>query len=128
MFHRSIELISKAGCQVGVALNPATPLAFLEPILEFVDLVLVMSVNPGFGGQAFIPRSLERIAQVRSMINVMKPDVRLQVDGGVNVTNVASVVQAGADTIVAGSAVFGADDLVEAVSALKEEAKRGVIE
>lgn len=123
--HRTIEKITKSGCQVGIALNPATPLSYLEPIMEFIDLVLIMSVNPGFGGQAFIPRSLERISQVRAMINVMKPGVRLQVDGGVNAANIQSIVEAGADTIVAGSAVFGADDLTKAITTLKKNAQQG---
>lgn len=107
--HRVVQQIYNAGCSVGVALNPGTPLNQLDAILELVDLVLVMSVNPGFGGQAYIPRSTEKVQRVRQQLNALGSTAYLQVDGGIKPHNAAEVVQAGADVLVAGSAIFGTD-------------------
>lgn len=107
--HRTITAIKEAGMKAGVALNPATPVSAIDYVLGEVDMVLIMSVNPGFGGQSFISSSLRKIAEVRKLINERNLDVKIEVDGGVNLKNVADVLKAGADVIVAGSAVFGGD-------------------
>lgn len=107
--HRSLQLIKSLGKKCGVALNPATPLSFLEPVMGDIDLVLIMSVNPGFGGQKFIASQLDRIAEVARMIKVSNRDIVLEVDGGVNGGTVKSVIEAGATSLVAGSAVFTGD-------------------
>lgn len=107
--HRTITAIKEAGMKAGVALNPATPVSAIDYVLGEVDMVLIMSVNPGFGGQSFISSSLRKIAEIRKLINERNLDVRIEVDGGVNLKNVADVLKAGADVIVAGSAVFGGD-------------------
>lgn len=107
--HRTITAIKEAGMKAGVALNPATPVSAIDYVLGEVDMVLIMSVNPGFGGQSFISSSLRKIAEVRKLINERNLDVRIEVDGGVNLKNVDDVLKAGADVIVAGSAVFGGD-------------------
>lgn len=105
--HRTVQQIRELGAAVGVALNPATPITALAEVLELVDLVLVMSVNPGFGGQRFIPQALRRIAELRGLLDAAGAAARLEVDGGVGADNAQAVVEAGADVIVAGSAVFG---------------------
>lgn len=107
--HRTVTAIKEAGMKAGVALNPATPVSAIDYVLGEVDMVLVMSVNPGFGGQSFIPSSLRKIAEVKKLIDERNLDVRIEVDGGVNLKNVDDVLKAGADVIVAGSAVFGGD-------------------
>jgi len=107
---RSIALIRDRGCRAGLVLNPATPLSCLDHTLEQIDFVLLMSVNPGFGGQAFIPATLEKIRRVRERIAATGREIRLEVDGGIKVDNIASVAAAGADTFVAGSAIFGSAD------------------
>ena len=107
--HRTVTAIKEAGMKAGVALNPATPVSAIDYVLGEVDMVLVMSVNPGFGGQSFIPSSLRKIAEVKKLIDERNLDVRIEVDGGVNLKNVDDVLRAGADVIVAGSAVFGGD-------------------
>lgn len=118
--HRTLQAIRDAGAKPGVTLNPATPLSSLEEILPLVDLVLIMSVNPGFGGQSYIPSSTDKIRRLRGMLDAIGSSAHLEVDGGVKATNVAEVTGAGADVIVAGSAVFGADgDIAGNVSALK---------
>lgn len=104
--HRTIQLIKDQGARAGLALNPGTPIAAVEPLLEDLDLVLVMSVNPGFGGQSFISGQLEKVRQLRALIDATGDTIDLQVDGGVNVENAATVVAAGADVLVAGSATF----------------------
>ena len=104
---RTINLIKDSGCKVGLAFNPASPLHVLDWTLDKIDLVLIMSVNPGFGGQSFIEYSLDKIAEVRDLIDLSGCDVWLEVDGGIKVDNIASVSEAGADTFVAGSAIFG---------------------
>jgi ribulose-phosphate 3-epimerase len=107
---RTIGLIRESGCRPGLVLNPASPVNWLDHVLEKIDMVLLMSVNPGFGGQSFIPSALPKIARVREMIDRCGREIRLEVDGGVKVDNIAAVAAAGADTFVAGSAIFGAKD------------------
>ena len=118
---RTIKLIKSQGCRVGLAFNPATPLHILDWTLDKIDLVLIMSVNPGFGGQSFIEHSLDKIAEARDLIDLSGCDVWLEVDGGIKVDNIASVAEAGADTFVAGSAIFGASDYHEVISQMKAQ-------
>jgi ribulose-phosphate 3-epimerase len=108
--HRSIQAIRSAGCQVGLVFNPAQPLDVLDWVIDDIDLVLIMSVNPGFGGQSFIDSALRKIADVRRRIDASGKDIRLEVDGGIKVDNIRQVADAGADTFVAGSAIFGQAD------------------
>jgi len=119
---RTIQLIRENGCQAGLVLNPSTPLGQLHWTLEKLDLVLLMSVNPGFGGQSFIPHVLDKVRQVRELIDSTGREIRLEVDGGVKVDNIAEVSAAGADTFVAGSAIFGSDDYRETISRMKANA------
>jgi ribulose-phosphate 3-epimerase len=119
---RTIQLIRELGCQPGLVLNPATPLGQLHWTLDRLDMVLLMSVNPGFGGQSFIPHVLEKIRQVRRMIDDSGRAVRLEVDGGVKVDNIAEIAAAGVDTFVAGSAVFGSADYRATISRMKANA------
>ncbi len=107
--NRTLQAIKNAGCKTGVALNPATPLSVLDYVLEYTDMVLIMSVNPGFGGQSYIPNSTEKIAQIRDIIDKRGLDTDIEVDGGINQSNVTEVIDAGANVIVAGSAVFNGD-------------------
>ena len=116
---RTIALIRDHGCKPGLVLNPATPLAWLDHTLPQLDLVLLMSVNPGFGGQAFIPATLDKIRAVRERIRAAGRDVRLEVDGGIKVDNIGAVAAAGADTFVAGSAIFGSGDYAATVRAMR---------
>jgi ribulose-phosphate 3-epimerase len=116
--HRTVHLIRRVGCQAGVVLNPATPLALIEDILADVDYVLLMSVNPGFGGQQFIPSSLEKLRRLRALIRERRSAARIEIDGGVALDNVADIVAAGAEILVAGSAVFGQADPAAAVREL----------
>ncbi len=118
--HRTLSGIRAAGAAAGVAINPATPLGALAEALSFVDYVLVMSVNPGFGGQQFIGTSLEKVRQLRRMIDERGVNVRIEIDGGVDLANIAEVVAAGAEIIVAGSAIFGSPDPQAAVRELRE--------
>ncbi len=118
--HRTIQLIHSLGKKAGVSINPATPASVLEVIIDEVDLVLVMSVNPGFGGQSFIPAMLKKITQLRSMIEHSGREIELEVDGGVKVDNIAEIAAAGADVFVAGSAVFNAPDYTAAITALRQ--------
>ena len=115
---RTIGLIHEHGCKAGLVLNPATPLAYLDHTLEKLDLVLLMSVNPGFGGQQFIPSVLDKIRAVRRRIDAIGRDVWLEVDGGVKVENIADIAAAGADTFVAGSAIFGAGNYGQVIAAM----------
>jgi ribulose-phosphate 3-epimerase len=117
--HRSIHLIKENGCKAGAVLNPATPLSTLEWTLEDLDYVLIMSVNPGFGGQNFINSSLEKIRCLKTMIDDNGLNVLIQIDGGVNNTTVKEIVEAGADVLVAGSAIFGSDDYAATIAQLK---------
>ena len=116
---RSLALIRDLGCKAGLALNPATPIDWLDHVLPRLDVILVMSVNPGFGGQSFIETALPKLRAIRERIDASGLDIRLEVDGGVKPGNAASIIDAGADTLVAGSAVFGAASYCEAISALR---------
>ena len=117
---RTLALIRDNGCKAGLVFNPATPLAYLDHVMDKVDLILVMSVNPGFGGQAFIPSALDKIREARRRIDQSGRDIWLEVDGGVNASNAGAIVAAGADTLVAGSAVFGEKDRAAAIRRLRE--------
>jgi ribulose-phosphate 3-epimerase len=118
--HRTLGSIKAAGAQAGVVINPATPIESLAEALPYVDYVLVMSVNPGFGGQKFIPTSIDKLRRLRRMIDDRQLDIRIEIDGGVDLENIASVVSAGAEIIVAGSAIFGAADPESAVRGLRD--------
>ena len=123
--NRTINLIRDQGCQAGLVLNPATPLDHLDHTLELLDLVLLMSVNPGFGGQSFIPSTLTKITQVRARLDRYQQEsgrhIRLEVDGGIKVDNIAEVAKAGADTFVAGSAIFGKENYADVIKAMRAE-------
>ncbi|HEU5134470.1 MAG TPA: ribulose-phosphate 3-epimerase [Steroidobacteraceae bacterium] len=118
---RTIELIRENGCKPGLVLNPATPLSCLDHTLGKLDLVLLMSVNPGFGGQKFIPGVLDKVRAVRKLIDASGRDIRLEIDGGVKVDNIGEIARAGADMFVAGSAIFGAKDYKATISAMRAE-------
>ena len=117
---RSLQLIHDAGCLSGLVLNPATGLESIRYALDKVDMILLMSVNPGFGGQKFIPSTLEKIREVRALIDASGRDIRLEVDGGIGPGNIAEVAAAGADTFVAGSAIFGQPDYSAAISSMRQ--------
>jgi ribulose-phosphate 3-epimerase len=117
---RSLQLIRDAGCKAGLVFNPATSLEWLDYVLDKIDMVLIMSVNPGFGGQSFIPSALAKLAAARKIIEASGRDIRLEVDGGVKVDNIAEVAAAGADTFVAGSAIFGSPDYAATITAMRE--------
>ena len=118
---RTIALIKDHGCKAGLVFNPATPLSHLDHVIDKLDLVLIMSVNPGFGGQKFIPQALKKLAAVRGRIDATGRDIWLEVDGGVKVDNIADIARAGADTFVAGSAIFGAKDYKATIAAMRAE-------
>ncbi|MDG1225752.1 MAG: ribulose-phosphate 3-epimerase [Burkholderiales bacterium] len=118
---RTINVIKDQGCQVGLAFNPASPLHVLDWTLDKIDLVLIMSVNPGFGGQSFLEHSLDKIAEVRDLIDLSGCEVWLEVDGGIKVDNIASVAEAGADTFVAGSAIFGHSNYNDVIGQMKTQ-------
>ncbi|MBW6450678.1 ribulose-phosphate 3-epimerase [Vibrio parahaemolyticus] len=118
---RTLQLIKEHGCKAGVVLNPATPLAHLEFIMDKVDLILLMSVNPGFGGQSFIPHTLDKLRAVRKMIDESGRDIRLEIDGGVKVDNIREIAEAGADMFVAGFAVFGQPDYKQVIDQMRTE-------
>jgi ribulose-phosphate 3-epimerase len=124
---RTLQLIRDQGCKAGLVFNPATPLAWLEHVIDKVDLVLIMSVNPGFGGQSFIRAALAKVSEARRMIEASGRDIWLEVDGGVKADNIAEIARAGADTFVAGSAVFGEKDRKAAIAKLRESLKRATI-
>ena len=117
--HRSLSQIREGGAKPGIVFNPATPLDVLSEVIDLVDLVLIMSVNPGFGGQSFIPSSLDKLRQAREIIDVSRRDIRLQIDGGIKPSNVGDAAAAGADAFVAGTAIFGQDNYVEVIKALR---------
>ncbi|ANB17601.1 Ribulose-phosphate 3-epimerase [Dokdonella koreensis DS-123] len=117
---RTIQLIKASGCQAGLVFNPATPLAYLDHVLDQLDLVLIMSVNPGFGGQSFIPSALDKLRSVRERIDRSGRPVRLEIDGGVKADNIAAIAAAGADTFVAGSAIFGQADYAGVIAAMRQ--------
>ena len=119
--HRTLSSIKQGGAQAGIVFNPATPVDVLSEVLDLVDLVLVMSVNPGFGGQSFIPSSLDKLTQCREIIDVSGRDIRLQIDGGIKVDNIGQAAAAGADTFVAGTAIFGTDNYAATIAAMREQ-------
>jgi ribulose-phosphate 3-epimerase len=118
---RSLQLIRSEGCRAGIVLNPATPLTWLDHVLDKIDLVLLMSVNPGFAGQSFITSTLEKIAAARRVIDASGREIRLEVDGGVKVDNIGRIAKAGADTFVAGSAIFASADYRTTIDAMRRE-------
>jgi len=122
---RSLQLIRDAGCQAGLVFNPATPLDCLEYVMDKVDLILIMSVNPGFGGQSFIPAALTKLERARTLIEASGRPIRLEIDGGVKVDNIGRIAAAGADTFVAGSAIFNADDYAATIAALRGQIAAG---
>ena len=117
--HRTVQLIKSHGCKAGLVLNPATPIDVLDWVLDDLDMVLVMSVNPGFGGQAFIPSALEKLRAIRKKIDASGKSIRLEIDGGVKADNIGDIAAAGADTFVAGSAIFNAPDYAEVISRMR---------
>ena len=118
---RSLQLIRDGGCKAGLVFNPATPMDCLKYVMDKVDMVLLMSVNPGFGGQKFIPGTLDKLREARALIDASGRDIRLEIDGGVNVSNIGAIAAAGADTFVAGSAIFNAPDYAQVISAMRAE-------
>ncbi|MAA63113.1 ribulose-phosphate 3-epimerase [Idiomarina loihiensis] len=118
---RTLQLIHEQGCQAGLVLNPATPLHYLDHVMDKVDVILLMSVNPGFGGQSFIPSTLDKLRAVRKRIKASGRDIRLEVDGGVKVSNIGEIAEAGADMFVAGSAIFNADDYASVIQTMRDE-------
>ncbi|AXV66400.1 MULTISPECIES: ribulose-phosphate 3-epimerase [Pseudoalteromonas] len=118
---RTLQLIKDCGCQAGLVFNPATSLSYLEHVLDKVDVILLMSVNPGFGGQSFIPHTLDKLRQARKIIEQSGRNIRLEVDGGVNVDNIAEIAEAGADMFVAGSAIFNQPDYKEVIDKMRAE-------
>ncbi len=122
---RSLGLIKESGCQAGLVLNPATPLHILEHVMDKLDMILLMSVNPGFGGQSFIPETLNKTRLVRELINNSGRDIRLEIDGGVKINNIREIMQAGADTFVAGSAIFNTEDYKATIDAMREQLALG---
>ena len=123
---RTIELIREHGCRPGLVFNPATPLAWLDHVIDKLDMILIMSVNPGFGGQRFIPSALPKLAQVRERIRASGREIRLEIDGGVKIDNAAEIAAAGADTFVSGSAIFGAKDYRATIQAMRAEIEKGI--
>ena len=119
--HRTIGLIKEQGCKAGIVFNPATPLTWLEHLIDDLDMVLLMSVNPGFGGQKFIESSLDKLRQARQMIDDSGREIRLEIDGGVKTDNIGEIAAAGADTFVSGSAIFGSDNYAATIAEMKSE-------
>lgn len=123
---RSLQLIREHGCKAGLVFNPATPLTYLEYVMDKLDVIMLMSVNPGFGGQSFIPETLRKLQQVRKLIDDSGYDIRLEVDGGVKVDNIAEIANAGADMFVAGSAIFGQPDYAAVIQQMRDELAKEV--
>lgn len=119
--HRTLSLIAEGGAKPGIVFNPATPLHVLEEVIDMVDLILIMSVNPGFGGQAFIESCLDKVSHVKEAIDTSQRQIRLQVDGGIKPSNIGRVAAAGADTFVAGTAIFGTDDYAATIAMMRTE-------
>ncbi len=122
---RSLQLVRDSGCKSGLVFNPATPLDVLIHVMDKIDMVLIMSVNPGFGGQSFIPQALAKLREARALIDRSGRDIRLEIDGGVKVDSIAEIAAAGADTFVAGSAIFGAGDYRATIDAMRKAIDRG---
>ncbi len=122
---RSLGLIREQGCKAGLVFNPATPLDWLQHVMDKIDMVLIMSVNPGFGGQAFIPSALDKLQAARRMIDDSGREIRLEIDGGVKVDNIGAIAAAGADTFVAGSAIFGSSDYASTIAAMRKKIAAG---
>lgn len=118
---RSLSLVREHGCKSGLVLNPASPVGGLKYVIDKIDMILIMSVNPGFGGQKFIPSALDKLRAVRTIIEDSGHEIRLEIDGGVKVDNIGEIAAAGADTFVAGSAIFGSDDYAATIAAMKEK-------
>ncbi|MGB1478335.1 MAG: ribulose-phosphate 3-epimerase [Marinobacter salsuginis] len=118
---RSLQLIRDGGCQAGLVFNPATPLHYMDHVMDKLDMVLLMSVNPGFGGQKFIPGTLDKLREARKRIDASNYNIRLEIDGGVKTENIREIAEAGADTFVAGSAIFNTDDYKATIDAMREE-------
>jgi ribulose-phosphate 3-epimerase len=123
---RSLSLVRENGCKSGLVFNPATPLDYLKYVIDKVDMILLMSVNPGFGGQSFIPEALPKLREARRIIDDSGRDIRLEIDGGVKIDNIGEIAAAGADTFVAGSAIFGADDYKATIDAMRAEIAKAV--
>lgn len=121
---RTLQLVKDQGCRAGLVFNPATPLDHIHHVIDKIDMILIMSVNPGFGGQGFIPAALDKLRAARDIIDASGRDIRLEIDGGVKVDNIAEIAAAGADTFVAGSAVFGSDDYAGVIDAMRKELAR----
>ncbi len=119
--HRSLSMIRNGGAKAGLVFNPSTPLDLLDEVMDYIDLILVMSVNPGFGGQSFITSSLDKLKRVRARIEASGHPIRLQIDGGVKTDNIGHVAQAGADTFVAGTAIFGSENYADTIAAMRKE-------
>jgi len=122
---RTLGLIKDSGCKAGLVFNPTTSLSYLDYIMDKVDMILLMSINPGFGGQKFIPATMEKIAQARKRIDASGRNIRLEIDGGVKVDNISAIAKAGVDTFVAGSAIFGAKDYKTTIAEMRSEIARG---
>lgn len=118
---RSLQLIRDSGCRAGLVFNPATPLDCLSYVMDKIDMILLMSVNPGFGGQSFLPSAMTKLAEARQLIDASGRDIRLEIDGGIKVDNIRQIAEAGADTFVAGSAIFGSDDYAATIRAMREQ-------
>lgn len=124
---RSLQLIKNAGCKAGLVFNPATPLHYMDYVMDKLDMVLLMSVNPGFGGQSFIPATIDKLKEARKKIDESGYDIRLEIDGGVKVDNIGEIAAAGADTFVAGSAIFNADDYATTIAAMRAEIEKATV-
>jgi ribulose-phosphate 3-epimerase len=122
---RSLALIHEAGCQAGLVFNPATPLDLVRHVIDKVDMILLMSVNPGFGGQSFIPNALEKLREARQLIDASGRSIRLEIDGGVKADNIGAIAAAGADTFVAGSAIFNSGDYRATISQMRDAITKG---
>ena len=123
---RSLALVREAGCKAGLVFNPATPLTCLQHVIDKLDMILIMSVNPGFGGQTFIAGALDKLREARAIIDASGRDIRLEIDGGVKIDNIGEIAAAGADTFVAGSAIFGSDDYAATIAAMKSEIQKSL--
>ncbi|MFT5062791.1 MAG: ribulose-phosphate 3-epimerase [Gammaproteobacteria bacterium] len=118
---RSLQLIKSLGCQAGLVFNPATSLDVTRYVMDKLDMILMMSVNPGYGGQSFIPKTLDKLAEARALIDASGLDIRLEIDGGVKIDNIAEIAEAGADTYVAGSAIFNSDDYAATIAEMRQQ-------